>query len=414
MPANPRRSSEYSLLFAAASGALSAGILTTANDLVAVLALGASTAQIGVLNALESISYLLLSVPAGWVLDRYSRRLALLGTQGLSTICLLIIPVLWSLGLLEFWHLALCSFVVGTAAMVWSIGISTTLAIVTPKNRIASAFSRLQAVQTSAGIVSPGATGTLLMFVAAPIALYFAAVFEFLAGLLLVLGKSGDATPKTGTDRSSLRLFPGFVEGFSFVVRTKPIFYSIATSATTSASLALMSAVETYYLVQILKFSPIIIGFVGVVIALSALAGAVLGSWLLARFEPLQTACIASIVGTSCCPLLPLSSLAPTDGVVPLIMVLLFSASWNITAVISASGQFGVTAILTPEALMGRVQSVRKLLGMGPVPIFSLLGGAMGVMLGSTAVLWIFVALALVSTVLSIILLRISRAWPES
>lgn len=437
-----------SLLIAAGLGATSSGIMNVANDLVAVLALNAGPAQIGLLNAVESLAFLIFSVPAGWWLDRVDRRMALLWTQALATLALLSVPLAWLLGVLTFPHLVVASFFVGTAGMVWGLGLGTLLPSVAGRDRAGAAFARKAAVETTASLVAPGLTGLLLMVLAAPIALFFSAILE--AAAALVLWRGGGSARKTaepsapadlpddapgaapgglpddapgatpggaGADGGAksasepLAFAAGVAQGFRFVMGTKPILLSTLNSAVLNAGLAISAAVSIVYVVRELGFTPALVGLEGAVIGLSGLLGSLLAAKLLDRFHGLKVAAIATTVATLGTVLFPLASLHPGLGW-SLPLVLGYSLLWNASIVSANSGLFGIVAALTPEALMGRVQSFRMLVALGPLPIFGLVGGFLGERIGVVATLWIVVALAVVSVVMTWSLWLLSRRRP--
>jgi hypothetical protein len=401
------------ILGAAALGAFGGGIFNVANDLVAVVVLGASSAQIGLLNALESGAYLLLSVPAGWLLDRLNRQRSLLWTEALASLALTTVPLLWISGVLAFWHLALVSVLVGTCGMVWGLGITTVLASSTIKEQAASTQARRKSVETGAELVAPGATGALLTVVAAPIALFLAAIFRLAAGIALYISGRQSRHGRNGEPerRERSHFFPGIRRGFSFAVSTPPIFLATTTNAVQNASLALFSAVEVVYLVDVLDFTPAVIGLQAMVVAASALVGSVAAAWLLGRFPPLRTSCVAAFIGALSSILFPLTALDTSSLAYCLGLVIAFNVVWNFTAVIASAGRFGVVAALTPTDMMGRVQSFNLLVSMGPVPLFGLVGGWLGVSIGLGATLWVFTGLAALAAACSVLLLVKARAW---
>lgn len=425
-----------SLLVAAGLGATSSGILNVANDLVAVLALNAGPQQIGLLNAVESLAFLVFSVPAGWWLDRVDRRRALLWTQALATLALLSVPIAWLMGLLTFPHLVIASFFVGTAGMVWGLGLGALLPSVAGRDRAGAAFARKAAVETSASLVAPGLTGLLLMVLAAPIALFFSAFLEALAGLVLwrggvgaarkgadgeglapgqapdAAGPSNAATPPSGeAAEQPLGFAAGVAEGFRFVVGSRPILLSTINSAVLNASLAMSAAVSIVYVVRQLGFSPALVGLQGVVIGFSGLMGSILAAKLLDRFNGLKVAAVGITVAAAGSVLFPLASLHPGLGW-SLPFVLGYSLLWNASIVSANSGLFGIVAALTPEGLMGRVQSFRMLVALGPLPIFGLVGGFLGERIGAVPTLWLVVGLAFVSVSITWSLWLLSRRRP--
>lgn len=397
--------------------ALSAGVLNVADDLVAVLALGAGPSQVGLLNAASSAGFVFLSVPVGWWLDVVDRRRTLMWTQALATLALISVPVTWMLGALTFPQLLVTSFVVGVAGMVWGLGISTLLPGVVGRDRAGGAFSRLQGIETTAGLVAPGLTGILIAVLAAPMALFFAACFELLAGISLWWGgrrrggewrghaESAASGAETGGAQSEPRQRPGFwagvAEGFRFAMGQKVILLLTFVSTAGNACLALVSAVEAVYFVRGLGYEPPLIGAIGVATAASALLGSLVGGRLLDRYRGVTIAAVGTLVAMFGIVALPVASLV--DGFAwSLPWILVFILVWNGAIVVSNAGTYGLVAAATPDHLMGRVQAFRRFISRSAIPLFGIVGGALGSGVGVVATLWIGVGLAGVSAVLAV------------
>lgn len=397
------------ILWAAGIGAAGTSILNVANDLVAIIALGAGPAQVGLLNALESTSYLLLAVPVGWWLDHVHRERAMLFTQASASVALFSIPVAWFADLLTFWHLATVSFLVGTAGMVWSLGLSAILPSAVSKDNAGSTFAKLQSVETATHITVPGLTGALLILLAAPLTLFFAGVANVASGVLLWRG-SPLGRPDSA-ERLPLKFWPGVSEGFRFTVRSPPILLSTCAAAVANSALALLMSVLTVYLVRVLEFEPAIIGLQGTIIGMSGFAGSLIAVRLLRRFRGLPVACVAAIIGSAAAVLLPLTALRPENFAYTFTLLTGFNATWNITAVIASAGKFGLLAAIVPNELMGRVQAFRRLISRGPVPIVAGAGGLLGGTIGLVPTLWVFFSVATISGLLHIYLWFLLRRW---
>jgi MFS family permease len=354
----------------------------------------------------------------GWWLDVVDRRRTLMVTQALSTLALLSVPVAWLFGVLTFGQLLVTSTVVGLAGMVWGLGISTLLPTVAGRDKAGSAFARLQGIETTAGLVAPGLTGLLIAVLAAPMALFFAAAFELFAGLSLVFGARGvDATGADGQDTDARRdgtgsdgsepftqcaeappaprpkFWAGVAEGFHFVMGQRTIMLLTCSSALINFSLALTSAVETVYWVRMLGFKPQVIGLISVTIAGSALVGSLIADRLLVRFRDLNVSATGGIVATIGAVALPVSSYV--DGFAwAFVWNLVYVIIWNAAMMSANSGVYGIVARATPDRLMGRVQSFRRLISRGALPVASVLGGFLGHGIGIVPTLWIGVAVA--------------------
>src|SRR5258706_8349141 len=82
-----------------------------AAPIVAVLAFGAGAGETGLLTTAQTLPFLLLSIPAGVLADRMSRRRVMACAEALRAVSLVGILLLASFGLLTWPLLALLGFV---------------------------------------------------------------------------------------------------------------------------------------------------------------------------------------------------------------------------------------------------------------------------------------------------------------
>ena len=86
-----------------------------------VLALTHSPAQAGLLTATRLLPYLLFSLPAGALLDRWNRKSVMIGCDLVRWLALGSVPLAFALGHLTLIHLYLVAFVEGTAYVFFSL-----------------------------------------------------------------------------------------------------------------------------------------------------------------------------------------------------------------------------------------------------------------------------------------------------
>src|SRR5512133_868153 len=114
---SPALPSRFALLAGANLAAQSAEQLSLAAvPLVAVLALGAGAGEIGLLASVQTLPFLLLSIPLGLLADRFSRRRLMLAAEGLRALSLLAMLAMVVSGHLSIAWLAVLGFIgaVGT------------------------------------------------------------------------------------------------------------------------------------------------------------------------------------------------------------------------------------------------------------------------------------------------------------
>src|SRR5207244_1233356 len=110
----PRRFVALALSNLAAQSAEQLSLAAT--PIVAVLALNAGPGEIGALATVQTLPFLLLSIPLGLLADRHSRRLLMVAAESLRALALVGLLALVLLGQVSIVALALLGFIgaVGT------------------------------------------------------------------------------------------------------------------------------------------------------------------------------------------------------------------------------------------------------------------------------------------------------------
>ncbi len=72
-----------------------------------------SESALGIVVMLNSIPLLVLAPWAGGIADRFNRRSILLVTQGIAMVLAFVLAILIQRGLIEIWHIYLCSLLLG-------------------------------------------------------------------------------------------------------------------------------------------------------------------------------------------------------------------------------------------------------------------------------------------------------------
>src|SRR6185295_18636650 len=155
-----------------------------AMPLVAILTLGASPLEVGILTAVDFLPFLLFTLPAGVWVDRLPRRRILIADVGRAFI-LAAIPAAYLAGILEMWQLYVVGFLAGTLTVFFDVGYQAFLPELVPRERLAEGNSRLEVSRSAAVVVGPGLAGVLVGLVTAPIAILVdSASFIVSAGFL--------------------------------------------------------------------------------------------------------------------------------------------------------------------------------------------------------------------------------------
>ena len=376
----------WRLWSASAVSNLADGIVKIALPLTAV---GYTTSPVLVAGvaAAFSLPWLLFALPAGALVDRLDRRQVMLAANSLRAALLGTLPLAVALDAGSIWLLYLVAFGAGTAETLYDTSAQSILPQLVPRAALPRANGRLYAVELAANqFFGPPLAGFLVAGGVAyamlgPAGLWAAAV----VALLLVGGRFRVARQGTSTLRADI------AEGVRFLwrhrlLRTLALMVGVS-NLTTTATFAVL------VLYAVGPNSAIGLSEPGYGLLLTTLAaGIVLGSLVAARIERLlgraralgvAMVAIAVVVGV------PAVSTNPfvLGGVFFVGGILL--TSWSVITV-------SLRQQITPDRLLGRVNSGYRLLAWGSMPLGALVGGGLAEVFGLQAVFVIMGVLALI------------------
>jgi MFS family permease len=153
---------DYLLLWLGqAVSSLGTGISQFAFPLL-ILALTHSFAAAGFAGALGQLPYLLFSLPAGALVDRWDRkRVMIVCTLGLA-LCITSIPVALLSGHLTDIQLYIVSFLMGTLFVFYELAELAALTQVVPKVHLSTAVAQNEAIFSTVSLLAPSLGGVLL------------------------------------------------------------------------------------------------------------------------------------------------------------------------------------------------------------------------------------------------------------
>jgi len=376
-----------------------------AAPLVAVLALGATAAQTGYLQTAQTLPFLLLSLPAGVLADRMSRRALMTAAECVRAASLLgLLALLWTGGLGLGW-LAALGFLGAVGTVAYNVAAPALVPRLVPASDLASANRWLELARSSAFSAGPAAGGALVGWMGAPVAYVIATTLSLLAAALLA-GLPDDA-PKPVARR---RLLAELREGAAFV-GTHPLLRPVLTTAVFfNTAWFVLQAVYVVYAIERLGLTAAGVGITLGVYGGGMLAGALAAPWLARRLSfgamiasgPLSALAASAIL---------LSTLVLPSGIWAAVGFFLFGAGpilWTITTTT-------LRQAVTPNALLGRVSAVILTATFGARPVGALIGAALAARVGLDACLWVSTAGFLVQfLVLFASPVRRLRSQPEA
>jgi len=355
-----------------------------------ILALTGSPADAGIAAAFGSVPYLIFSLPAGALIDRWDRKRVMIVCDIGRALTVLTVPAALWLDVLTVWQLYATAFIGGTFFVFFNIAEVAALPRVVPAGQLPQASAQNEAAFSAAHIVGPS-LGTLLFQSLGKAAPFVADAASFLASsVALIFIKTefrlAKAAP-SGNLRAEIR------EGLRWLWHQPLIRYM----AFVTGSLNLVNAGTMLILIVLAKemgASEIDIGIIFSIGGAGGICGALIGGQLQKRFSFGQVIICVLWVNAA---LFSLYAFVPAYLLLGVVAALMFMLGpiYNVV-------QFSYRLSLIPDALQGRVNSTFRLLAFGFMPVGAALSGFMIERIGAVGAVWIFtlwfVLLAILTT----------------
>lgn len=363
-----------------------------ATPIVAVLALNAGPGEIGALATVQTLPFLLLSIPLGLLADRRSRRTLMLAAETLRALSLLGLLSLVLLGQVSIAGLALLGFVGAVGTVGFSVAAPSLVPALVPRVALAQANGRLELARSAAFAAGPALAGALVGWAGASAAFTIAAMLSVTAvGLLWRIAEP--ARERAAPHHPLLDL----QDGARLVWHHELLRPILLTAVAWNISWFVLQAAYVPYALRALGLSASGVGItlacygVGMVFG-ALLAPRIVGAMPFGRaiqFGPAMSVLAAlTIVATLGLPAAALAGFG----------FFLFGAGPIIWTIASTT----LRQTVTPSAMLGRVSAIFLAVNTGARPLGAALGGIVGAAWGEPACLVLafagFVVQALVIT----------------
>lgn len=377
---------------------------------LALTTLSASTGQLGLVSAMESLPFLLVGLPAGALLDRWDRRRVMVVADVGRAAAIVVLPVGHLMGVLSVPLLCAVGFAIGLCTVFFDIADQAFLPTVVAREQTPDGNSRLEFSRSAAELAGPSVGGLLLQVVTAPLVLVVNAVSYLVSALLLYLIRIPRAQAQPDAARPTMR--SQIAEGLRFVFRHRTLrSLALATGISNLVGLGgALGAVLTAYALRDLGLSPGELGLALSVGNCGALLGAALSSRLI-RLVGLGPVLIAA-KSMSGIAVLVLATAAPARAV-PTLCAATGVMACGIT--VYNISQVSLRQAITPTGLQGRMNASVRFAIWGTRPVGALAGGYLGSVLGTRLTLWTIAVIGLLSCLPLIATedVRTLRAFPS-
>ncbi|MDQ1525833.1 MAG: hypothetical protein QOG18_446 [Microbacteriaceae bacterium] len=362
-------------------------VTTLALQVLVVLTLSGSAADVGLLNAARWLPYLLLGWVAGALVDRRKRKPILVGTDLARAVLLAAIPAMWLLGCLSLPVVLVFVAFFGVFSLFGDSASQSFLPRVVARPSLLAAHARMDQSDAVAQTTGPLVAGGLITLLGAPIAVIVDAA-SYLVSAISV-SRIRVSEPRSSGDRP-LNLRHEIGEGLRWVYRHKTLapmafgshawFFFNSMLGTVFVSFALLELHLTAFQLGVTLAAAGVTGLVGSII--STRMGQQWGAGRIVIF---------------CNALMPIAcaviALAPSGADHTWVIVVLAAGQgvYGFSLGLSNANEMGYRQSVTPDHLQGRMNTMLRSGNRAMIVVGAPLGGFLAVTIGYRLTLWVAV-----------------------
>lgn len=368
-------------------------VTRTALPFTAILLLGASPADVGVLRVAELLPGFMFGLIAGAWVDRVRRRPLMIATDLGRALLLATIPVAALIGSLGLGHLYVVAALVSVLDVMFDVAYQAYLPQVVDRHELVEANSKLSAAMSVAEASAFASGGWLVQILTAPLAILVDAV-SFVASAGFVARIRAPEPQNHAAGSVSLpAVMAEIAEGLRAVWDNGLLRGMAAAGVAQSLSFGLFGTVFLLYVNQEIGFSPGVLGMVFAVGGVSSFLGALVAGRL-SRYGVGLVMTATLLVAAAGQALVPLVTAASSLGLVLLIGQQLVADS---ALTVYDINQVSLRQAIAPERVLGRVNASMRVAEVGALLLGTMLAGYLGEAVGLRPTLWLGVVCSVVS-----------------
>jgi predicted MFS family arabinose efflux permease len=372
--------------------------------IVAVLLLQAGPGEIGLLASIQSLPFLLLSMPLGLLADRTSRTRLMALAETLRALALLLLLALIVTGNVSIAALAIIGFMAAVGTVAFSVAAPSLVPALVQVEGLAQANGRLELARSAAFAAGPALAGALIAWTGASAAFVLSGMLSVVA-VLCLRGIAEPARAAMPARHPLLELQDGAKWVWQSDLLRPMMFCSIAWNI----SWFMLQAAYVPYAIHDLGLDASGVGITLALYGVGMIVGALLAPRVVQALPFGQAILVGPYFSVLAAVTMALTLLWP-QGWLAGLSYFFFGAGpiiWTITSTT-------LRQTVTPSAMIGRVTSINIVVSTGARPLGAALGGVVGVSFPVSVSLWcVVLGFGLQAIIISASKIRTLKRLPD-
>ena len=355
--------------------------------LIAVTVIKATTFEVSVLGFLTSLAFLLISLPAGVIVDRVRKRGLMLWCDVARMVLMASIPLAAVFWHVTLWQLYVVATAVGVLTVFFDVAYQSYLPVLIERDQLVDGNGKLGTTQSIAQFVGPSLGGALVGLIGAAKTITADAVSYAVSTLSLALIRTPEPRAEDEPHAERVTFRAAMAEGLQFVVKHPILRKIVACTGSSNFFSSAMGAVEIVFLIRTLHATPTQVGLVFTLGSVGGLIGGMLAGRLATWVGSARMIWVSQLISGPFGLLIAFSQ--PRWGL--LMFGFGYVAFWS-SAVVYNVAQVSYRQAICPPELLGRMNASVRWIVWGTMPIGALFGGVLGTTIGLRPTLFVCVA----------------------
>ncbi|MEU6217678.1 MFS transporter [Streptomyces sp. NPDC047022] len=354
---------------------MGSAVTEVALPLLALVALDASTFQVGLLTAATTLAFAVIALPAGAMVDGAAKRSIMIVCDVLRLVIIGSVPVAAAFGVLTMAQLYVVALAAGVCSVFFDVSYQSYLPSLIRADHLMSANGKLGTTQAFAQLGGPSLGGGLVGLFGAAGAMT-ADALSYSVSVLSVLGiRAREEPPPARSADETLRR--RIAEGLKFVFGHSILRRVVACTGTANLFNGMDSALAMVFLIRVLHVRPALTGLIMAGAAIGGIAGGAFAGRLAKKVGSARIIWVSVLVFSA--PQVIAAAAWRGWG------VLLFPLGWGIayfSGMVYNIAQLSYRQSVTPPEMMGRMNAAVRWVVWGTLPLGGVLGGVLGTLIG--------------------------------